>query len=149
MKKERKSSKKIHKLKIDTQFPFMIIGISSHENDYRLIWAINSKLHTDFKRIGNFIPDDKSDSGYEFSRYYFEDEDSFIAYYIVSNRCPDGYLLPDYRTTDYFLFLKGEIEPGLPEELSKKLKQVEIVSTAYIIDKKSVKSIKKLLHLDA
>ena len=34
--------KKVHKLKIDTQFPFQIIGISSHENDYRLIWAVNT-----------------------------------------------------------------------------------------------------------
>jgi hypothetical protein len=147
--KERETSKKIHKLKVDTQFPFRIIGISSHENDYRLIWAVNSKLHYDFKKIGNLTLDDKSNSIIEFSRYYYEDEDSFIACYIVSNRCSDGYLLPEYRTTDYFLFLKGEIEPGLPEELAKKLKQVGIVSTAFVIDIKSLKSIKKLLHLDA
>jgi uncharacterized radical SAM superfamily protein len=30
-----------------------------------------------------------------------------------------------------------------------KLKQVDIISTAFLIDNKTIKSIKKLMHLDA
>ena len=53
---ERESSKKVHKLKIDTRFPFRTIGISCHENDYRLIWAVNAKLNTVFVKIDDFKP---------------------------------------------------------------------------------------------
>jgi len=147
--KDQGSSKKVHKLKIDTQFPFRIIGISSHENDYRLIWAVNAKLNTAFVRIDNFVALDASGAENEFSRYFFEDPDRYLCFYIVSNRCDNGYMVPEYRMVDYFMFLKGEIAPGFAEEMIRKLKQVEIISTAFLIDKKNLKSVKKLLHLDA
>ena len=147
--KARESSKKVHKLKVDTQFPFRTIGISSHENDYRLIWAINTKLHTAFVKIDNFRALDGTGAENEFSRYFFDDEDRYFSYYIISNRCNNGYMVPEYRMVDYFMFLKGEIAPGFAEEMIRKLKQVEIISTAFLIDKKNLKSVKKLLHLDA
>ncbi|MBN1416776.1 MAG: IPExxxVDY family protein [Bacteroidales bacterium] len=147
--KARESSKKVHKLKIDTQFPFSTIGISSHENDYRLIWAINAKLNTKFAKINDFNVYYGADTCNAFSRYFFEDEDSRISFYILSNRCDNGYLVPEYRVVDYFLFLKGEIESSLEEEIIHKLKQVNIIATAFAINNKTIKSIKKILHLDA
>lgn len=146
--KDRESSKKVHKLKVDTQFPFRTIGISSHENDYRLIWAINTKLHTAFVRIDNFRALDANGTENEFSRYFFEDQDRYFACYIISNRCDNGYMIPEYRMVDYFMFLKGEIESGFPDEMIRQLKQVEIISTAFLVDNKTIKSIKRLLHLD-
>jgi len=147
--KERESSKKVHKLKIDTRFPFLTVGISCHENDYRLIWAVNSKLNTAFVKIEDF--NDCSETGAEklFSRYFFEDADRYLSFYILSNRCDNGYLVPEYRKVDYFLFLKGDTEAGFAEALVAKLKQVEILSTAFVIENKTIRSIKKLVHLDA
>jgi hypothetical protein len=146
--KDRESSKKIHRLKVDAQFPFKIIGISSHENDYRLIWAVNANLHTRFVKIENFrIPDAKGIEN-EFSRYYFEDEDRYIACYIISNRCDNGYMVPEYRTVDYFMFLKGETGTGFTSETIRRLKRIEIISTAFLIDNKTIRSIKRLNHLD-
>jgi hypothetical protein len=149
MMKDRVSSKKVHKLKINVQFPFKTIGISSHENDYRLIWAINAKWNTPFVKIADIEVIDNKGSENKFSRYFFEDEDKCVSFYIISNRCDNGYMVPEYRMVDYLLFLKGEIEPGFPEEMIRKLKQVDIISTAFLIDNKTIKSIKKLLHLDA
>jgi hypothetical protein len=134
---------------VDTHFPFKIIGISSHENDYRLIWAINSKLNLAFSRIGEFKTLDESGKGMEFSRFFLEDESRFISFYIISNRCSQGFLLPEYRTMDYFLFLKGELDDNYPEILIKRLKSVEIISIAFLIEKPSGKTMKKLMHLDA
>jgi len=146
---ERESSKKVHKLKIDTRFPFRTIGISCHENDYRLIWAVNAKLNTVFVKIDDFADYSATGEGKTFSRYYFEDADRYISYYILSNRCDNGYLVPEYRKFDYFLFLRGETAPGYAEALVAKLKQIDILSTAFLIDNHTIKSIKKLLNLDA
>jgi hypothetical protein len=147
--KERESSKKVHKLKIDTRFPFLTIGISCHENDYRLIWAINAKLNTAFVKIDDFNDCRVTGEAKTFSRYYFEDADRYISFYILSNRCDNGYLVPEYRKFDYFLFLRGETDPGFAEAMVGKLKQIDILSTAFVVDNHTIKSIKKLQHLDA
>jgi hypothetical protein len=147
--KERASSKKVHKLKIDTRFPFRSVGISCHENDYRLIWAVNAKLNMAFVKIDDFRDYDETGTERFFSRYFFEDADRYISFYIISNRCDNGYLVPEYRKVDYFMFLKGEMEPGFAEAMAGKLKQVEILSTAFLIENRTLKSIKKLVHLDA
>jgi hypothetical protein len=147
--KERESPKKVHKLKIDTRFPFLTIGISCHENDYRLIWAVNAKLNTAFVKTDDFNDYNETGAVKTFSRFFFEDADRYISFYILSNRCDNGYLVPEYRKVDYFLFLKGETEPGFAEAMVGKLKQVDILSTAFLIDNHSIKSIKKLAHLDA
>jgi len=147
--KDRETSKRVHKLKIDNQFPFRTIGISSHENDYRLIWAINAKLHTAFVKMANYKAFNETVAENEFSRYFFEDEDRYISFYILSNRCDNGYLVPEYRKVDYFMFLKGETEPGFAEAMVGKLKQVDILLTAFLVDNRTLKSIKKLSHLDA
>jgi hypothetical protein len=147
--KERESSKKVHRLKIDTRFPFQTIGISCHENDYRLIWAINAKLQTAFVKIADFNDSDEADPKKSFSRYYFENAGQCVSFYILSNRCDNGYLIPEYRKVDYFLFLKGETESGYAEALIRRLKQVDILSTAFLIDNNTIRSIKRLMHLDA
>jgi hypothetical protein len=146
--KSQESSKKVHKLKVDLEFPFSVIGISSHENDYRLIWAINENLNMTFVKIENFRALDGTGEENEFSRYLFENPDRYLSFYIISNRCDNGYLVPEYRMVDYFLFLKGDTEPDFPEKLARKLKQVGIISTAFPIEHKKIKSLKKLLHLD-
>jgi hypothetical protein len=147
--KEGESSKKVHKLKIDTRFPFFTIGISCHENDYRLIWAVNATLNTSFVKIDDFNDSGVTGTITSFSRYCFEDADRYISFYILSNRCNNGYLVPEYRKVDYFLFLKGQIEPGFAEAMVGKLKQVDILSMAFLIDNRTIKSIKKLVHIDA
>ncbi len=47
------------------------------------------------------------------------------------------------------MFLKGETESGFAEAMVGQLKQVDILSTAFLVDNRTIKSIKKLLHLDA
>jgi hypothetical protein len=146
--KGQEKTKKIHKLKIDEHFPFHIIGISCHENDYRLIWAINTGLQLSFVKASNLKVKVKQGKIVEFSRYFFEDEMLQYNYYIISNICPESILIPEYRTIDYFLFIKGSFSEGFIEEITRKLKKIEIISAVFIINVNSVKSIKRLMHLD-
>lgn len=146
--KDQGKTKKSHKLKFDERFPFHIIGISSHENDYRLIWAINTGLQLSFVKISNLKLNDKQGNTMEFSRYLFEDETLQYSYYIISNLCPEGILIPEYRAIDYFMFVKGPFAEGFIEETTGKLKKIGIISAAFPINVNSVKSIKRLMHVD-
>ncbi len=146
--KNQEKAKKVHKLKVDDRFPYRIIGISSHENDYRLIWAINAGLQLSFVKISNLKLNDKQGNIIEFSRYYFEDETLQYSFYIISNLCPEGILLPEYRTIDFFMFIKGTFSESYFNDTIGKLKKIEIISAVFPIDVNSVKSIKRLIHID-
>ena len=49
------AKKKIHKLAFDFESDFKLIGIASHENDYRLSWAINKSLNIDFIKADDLL----------------------------------------------------------------------------------------------
>ena len=95
MKSGNPEKKKILKLKIEEHNNFKLIGISSHENDYRLVWSINECLKLQFIRIENLvIHNQKLKEDLEFSRFIYHDEDRYLNYYLISNRCPNGFLSP-------------------------------------------------------
>jgi len=47
--------KRLHKLAVEPDYRFFLIGISSHENDYHLCWAINQKLNLNLQKRANYV----------------------------------------------------------------------------------------------
>jgi hypothetical protein len=142
---DQKDKKKTLKLKIENEINFKMIGISCHENDYRLVWAINEKLKLQFLRIGNLVVHNpKLSEDLEFSRYLLDDEERFLKFYLMANRCPNGFLFPEVRNLDFVLQIVGEINQHELKDIEKKIKQVEVVSTAFILEPKKIKGIKDI-----
>lgn len=142
----QKENKKTLKLRIEHKINFRIIGISSHENDYRMVWAINENLSMKFLKVDNLVvhvPRRKEDL--EFSRYLFDDEDRCLKYFLISNRCPDGFLFPEVKNLDFVMQVAGEMTDTELTGLIKKLKGVEVVSTAFIIQPENLKGIQNIL----
>lgn len=134
--------KKVVKLQVDNEIRFALVGISSHENDYRLVWAINNQLGTSFTRTGDLvIHQPKIGSDLEFSRYIFTDEDTYITYYLISNRCDNGFLFPEIKNLDFLLKINGEISPHDIQALVKMLKSIEVVSACYLLEPLKIKGI--------
>ncbi len=138
--------KKFHKLSVQINPDFYIIGISSHENDYRLSWAINSQLQFKLSKTSDLnITSDKTGDINTFAVFSFTDENGLFRYDLISNRCHDGFLLPEYKNVDYFFLIHGEATQQETENLLIRLKQVEIITLAFSIDGLSSKSMEKLL----
>jgi hypothetical protein len=139
--------KKTHKLSINAEYSPVIIAISSHENDYRLSWAINKHLGTNFTKTDNLtVFNNKYKIEQEFSLFVFEDEDSQVKYHLVSNKCDNGYLIPELSNMDFFFQIDGEISADFKDRLLEKLKKINIVTGAYIIDPAILKSGKRLIY---
>jgi hypothetical protein len=139
--------KKTHKLSIDAEYSSAIIAISSHENDYRLSWAINKQLGTNFVKTDNLVVFNKKYKvEQEFSLFVFEDEDSQVKYHLVANKCDKGYLIPELSNMDFFIQIYGEISADFKERLLEKLKKINIVTGAFIIDPSLLKSGKRLVY---
>jgi hypothetical protein len=138
--------KKTLKLKIESKINFKVIGISSHENDYRLVWSINEKLRLQFLRIDNLvIHHQKLKEDLEFSRYLFDDSDRYVKYFLINNHNPDGYLFPELKNLDFLIQIIGEMNDTELKAFEKKLKTVDVVSTAFILQPEKIKGIGDIL----
>ena len=138
--------KKLHKLVVEDDFHFLLIGISSHENDYRVSWAINTYLKMAFKRAENLqIHNPRTGNDQEFSLYQYSDPETQLHYDLFSNRCDNGFFLEDMKNIDYLLKISGDYYKTFPVQLVNKLKKTDIITTAFEIDPLLLKSRKKLL----
>ncbi len=147
MKTGNPEKKKIVKLQISETNPYALIGISSHENDYRLVWAMNNAFSYQFTRIENLVIfNQKLNADLEFSRFTFTDEDKYLTYHLISNRCPDGFLFPEIKNLDYLLQIMGELDARHLAAILKELKKVSIVSAVFMIDPKQLKDAERKLH---
>ena len=139
-------TRKSHKLIVEDDFHFFLVVISSHENDYRLSWAINTHLKMALKRADNLqIHNPRIKQDQEFSLYQFTDLETVLHYNLIANRCDNGFLLEEMKNIDYVLKIMGDASKNFPEQLVNKLKKIDIITTAFEIDPSELKSRKKLL----
>ena len=130
-----------HTLEIEYDYDFVLIGISSHEKDYRICWAINNKLGLNLIKTEPLeIKDKKQDELSHFSLFCFEQPDEFMEYFIVANRSEKGLLIPEQKQIDYFFIIRGELEDEKVMEIVKQIKESNIVQTAFRVDVNALKS---------
>ncbi len=141
------TKRKIHKLSFDLESDFNLIGIASHENDYRLSWAINKKLNLDLVKIDDVIithPKHKIEINY--STYHFEDENNLLEYHLISNKSEKGFLIPGMKNIDFVLRVSGNPELDIIHQILSDLKKVDIIITAFHMEDLPDR-IHKMLHL--
>ena len=139
-------TKKIHKLNVKLEQDFEILGISSHENDYRISWALNQFLGLRLVRSENHVTqDEKTGTGQEFITYTYNDPDNLINYKLLCNHSENGYLLPSNKTIDYVMLVSGEDYKSRALELSGTMKNIDMVNTVFMISDLSPKIIRRLI----
>ncbi|MCX6295021.1 MAG: IPExxxVDY family protein [Bacteroidetes bacterium] len=133
-------------LEIEYDYDFVLIGISSHEKDYRICWALNNKLGFNLVKIDPLeIKDKKQDEPSHFSLFSFEQPDAFMEYFIIANRSEKGLLIPEQKQVDYFFIIRGEIENENVMEIVRQIKESNLVQTAFRIDVNALKSKQNLI----
>ena len=80
-----------------------------------------------------------------FPFFEYIDEDNNIEYFVIANKSSEGYLVSEKQSIDYFLVLKGSVTDKLVENLTKKVKEIDVVIIAHRIDVKELKSKQNLL----
>jgi hypothetical protein len=125
--------KKVHKLLVAGTNPFKLLGISSHENDYRLTWAANSKLGFRLIRSENITTGDDNSEKLEFSVFKSTDDKKLHKMNLISNRCPNGFLINEMKNIDFFMQIFGDISQPCLDEIVSGLKSIDIVSAVFEI----------------
>ncbi|NQY11775.1 MAG: IPExxxVDY family protein [Flavobacteriales bacterium] len=129
-------------LETEDDFDFELIAISCHAKDYKLCWSINKEFRFNLRREQDiFLKDRNEDISY--SLYIYDDVDDHFTIDIIENRSGLGYLIPEQKQADYFMIVKGFFDES--EEVIKKLKKIDIILTAYVVDPTTLKSKNNLL----
>lgn len=133
-------------LDVDYDFSFRLIGISCHARDYRLSWALNNDLAIQMEKVHRENANEglkKNGVAIE-SLYSFTDEENHVTYQLMYNKHNNNLLLPEQKAAD-FLFIIDQISDEKFEEVVQKIKQNELVKTAFVIDVGSLKSKENLI----
>lgn len=136
-----------HTLEIEYDYGFVLIGISSHEKDYRICWAINNKLELELIKTESLeIKEKKLDNPSHYALFVCNREEEFSEYFLIANRSEKGILIPEQKQMDYFLIIKEEeIKEEKVTDLIKKIKEITLVQTAVRIDASTLKSKQNLI----
>ncbi len=139
------SKKNVHKLSSESEQSYSLLSISSHENDYRISWALNEHLGFRFCKTENHsFFNSKFGETLEFSQYVFKDDENSRTYRLISNRCDNGFLLEEYKNIDFFLLIDS-IEKTQVQQLVIQVKTIPFVSAIYPIDFGLLKNRSRLL----
>lgn len=138
--------KDVHKLSSDPGTTRILLGISSHENDYRLSWSINEHLGYKFTKTDNYQSfHQRLNINQEFSTYIFVDEEEENTYRLISNRCDNGFLLDELKNIDFLLLIDTHNTNFDTAGLLSKIRAVPFISAIFKIDSNTLKNKKRII----
>lgn len=143
-------------LKLDFEDDYLLIGIHSTEEDYRLAYLLNKELKTKLSKSEQHL--DFKDSTIEFPMFEYKDENNFINYFLINNKNQQlvndqknvglfegnysviSYLIPEKKKVDFFLKIEGCNQQNLVRTLVDKLNNIPQIITSYAIEPSTLKS---------
>jgi hypothetical protein len=148
-------------------FDFLLFGISSNVNDFKMCWLLNRLFSIDFNRepdveiqhtklglVSNFcnFQFEKKSMEREISSFVNDGvaskdfDESSVIFQLIGNRHPSGNLIPEQPRIDYFLLLSGDgIQELASNEVVIQLRGLEEIQAAFTIDVDSLKSKNNLI----
>ena len=122
----------------------MVIGISCHENDYRLCWALNRQLGLALTRRRDDIQEPGPRAVSYHSVYDHSDERDLVRYTLINNHGAAGLLLKEQRSADFFLLADREVVVD-EKELLERVRGTELVLAVFPLAFNDLKAGHKLL----
>lgn len=127
--------KKRHILEFDSDCEFDLIGICTHQPDYKLAWAINAALEIRFAKSEDYPLQGRKGEVLSFhSMFHFVDEDNRVDWFLIKNQVDlKKLLIPEQPNVDYFLFLHRNVSSEV-EEIAQQLKKIAGIIAVFVFD---------------
>ena len=126
MKKRIKQDKK-------NDFLLSVIGIVSYSKETQVIWNINKFTGMSFSGIKDFeknTQNNLAESPQLFSMFYYTDEEN--KFFLISNKNTESYLIPKFKSFDYFMVFAGKKEQFI-NDLVSEISKSKYINGAYIL----------------
>jgi hypothetical protein len=132
-------------LNLDEDLDFDVVGISSHQLDYRLVWSINASLSLHLTKAYQpmAVYNEKKNMDVSFPVYGYQDELDRVGCYLLKNKNGLDYLVPEASNMDYFLFLTNNHAIDVEKFISE-LRRIETILAVFSFDNQKHKSFQYL-----
>ena len=115
-----------HTLEIEDEYDFEIIGVSSHEKDYRLAWSLNKTLGWRLVRIQDAVIEGKRSTTHH-ARFRWTHPVDQTVFTLIDNKTPEGTFMPDLMQFDYLLKIEHAVESTM-KKLQEGLRKTDFVN---------------------
>ena len=132
-------------LKLDFDFDFVLIAVTSPLKDYRLCYKVNLAAQTDFRKIEDLTLSFKENGFKYHSCYLHKIPDSDCQFYFIANKGSNGFLISEMKEVDYFIIIKEFIDEEDLSHFLDRLKSINDIQAAIEINPKRLKSKENLL----
>ena len=140
--------KKKHVLSLEIEIDFAVIGLSSHQKDFKLSWSINKHLHWQLKKEDDVLVELKSSTAkVPFTLFSFVNNELGCEFLMLENKHQGYQLLPEVRGADYLIIVRGAYSKELLTETIEKLKQNSLINTAFEVDENKIVNKQNLYFL--
>ena len=140
---------KKNKLIVSYAYEFTLLGVASNSKDYKLAWAINQLLRIKLVKAADLVIETRNDKNIVISNFIFETEHSIFR--LLKNKSfdksPDGpgYLVPELRNFDYFIWISGFEDTFTLEEFVESLRRINEIQFLQKIEVTNIKSKENLI----
>ncbi|MEL6562473.1 MAG: IPExxxVDY family protein [Bacteroidota bacterium] len=134
---------KKNKLKVDVEYGFDLIGVTSSVKEYKLAWILNQCDSCDFIKSSDIQIDFVGLKNITISNFKFQTEHTNV--YLLKNRLvfnnalSDQYLIPELKRFDYFVKIDGVSELFPTNAILATLKNSENIQYAITLDPNTIK----------
>lgn len=159
----------VHKLHIEEydEIDYQLIAIHTSLEDFRLAYFINQNLPITLKKSNFDVHICNKDGETQFTRFVYEDEKTSVSWDLIQNRndimlspkrinqglfaeskskfSTKIYLLPEFKTVDYFLKIENDAVDIDISKITRQIKKIERISTVYSVDVEKIKSKNNLI----
>ena len=132
-------------LKVELDFDFKLISVTSQLKDYRLCYHINKNLSFNFTKIDDLEIKYTGLAARYHSRYLHQYNEFSPQFYLIANKGTESYLIPELKETDYFIIIKNFIDEEDLDYFLNGLKQIKDIQVAVEIEPHRLKSKENLL----
>nr|WP_299204758.1 IPExxxVDY family protein [uncultured Brumimicrobium sp.] len=133
-------------LSLEDDFNYDLIGLCSHQGDYRVCWSINERIGLRLQKSTEpyMVSGKKGAITSSHSLYEWFDEEENVNYYFIQNKNEGKFLVPEKAQIDFFLVIKdaGVVDV---ESLLGELRKISCILTAFIFDPYELKSANKFI----
>ena len=135
-------AKKKQKIVVEPFDDIKIIGICTHLEDYKLAWHINKLLNINLVKYSDIINEDEIG----FSFYLYDGGENCNTFNLVEIANADGRWVKFNPPTDYLIVIRNFINDENLMKILDKIKHIESVQFAYLIDVETNNKIDALLE---
>ncbi|MEN8186549.1 MAG: IPExxxVDY family protein [Bacteroidota bacterium] len=147
---------KILSFDYEYEHDYILIGVHTSLEDYRVAYFLNEALNLKFKRYKEDLDFESKECS--FSLYVYEDEVNYNTWSLINNKqyfLEDedldpgnlfqnepkvSYLIPEKNKVDFFIKISGNIDQGSLERILQKTKDIKNVITLYTVEPNKLKS---------